>query len=138
MRNAGLKFVCRDQWLRVENTSSVWTPRYEPGAEILIPVKNAEGRYVADAETSRRARGREPGAVPVRRRRSGRRAIRTARCDDIAGICSADGRIAALMPHPEHAIDALTGPTDDGLGLSSCRLVDLAAMREASRADRAT
>ena len=37
--------------------------------------------------------------------------------NDIAGICSADGRIAALMPHPEHAIDALTGPTDDGLGM---------------------
>ena len=67
MRNAGLQFICRDQWLRVENTSTAWTTRYEPGAEILIPMKNAEGRYVADAAHAGRARGRGPGAVPLRR-----------------------------------------------------------------------
>ena len=47
IRNASLRFICRDQWLRVENTSTVWTSRFEPGAEILIPMKNAEGCYVA-------------------------------------------------------------------------------------------
>ena len=47
IRNASLRFICRDQWLRVENTSSVWTARFEPGAEILIPMKNAEGCFVA-------------------------------------------------------------------------------------------
>ncbi len=116
MRNAGLKFICRDQWLRVENTSTVWTTRYEPGAEILVPLKNAEGRYVADAETlteleaENRVLMRYVGDGPTQGNPNGS-------LNDIAGVCSADGRIAALMPHPEHAIDALTGPTDDGLGM---------------------
>jgi len=115
VRNAGLKFVCRDQWLRAENTTSVWTGRYEPGAEILIPLKNAEGRYVADADVLDELEGegrvlfRYVGDGPHQGNPNG--ALR-----DIAGICSVDGRVAGLMPHPEHAIDPLTGPTDDGLG----------------------
>ncbi len=117
LRNAGLKFVCRDQWLKAENTSSAWTSRYEPGAEILIPLKNAEGRYVAADSVLDELEGE--GRVLFRY-------IGSAGDDappnpngslhDIAGICSADGRIAGLMPHPEHAVDPLTGPTDDGLG----------------------
>ncbi|WP_188944730.1 phosphoribosylformylglycinamidine synthase subunit PurQ [Nakamurella endophytica] len=122
VRNSGLKFVCRDQWLRVENTSSPWTTRYEPGAEILVPLKNAEGRYVADRSVLDELEGEgrvlfryigggtADGPVPDTGNPNG--ALR-----DIAGICSADGRVAALMPHPEHAIDPLTGPTDDGLGI---------------------
>ncbi|MFT4127743.1 MAG: phosphoribosylformylglycinamidine synthase subunit PurQ, partial [Gordonia sp. (in: high G+C Gram-positive bacteria)] len=50
-RNAGLHFICRDQWLRVESTTTAWTSRYEPGAEILIPLKSGEGRYVAPERT---------------------------------------------------------------------------------------
>ena len=50
IRNASLRFICRDQWLRVENNSTVWTTRFEPDAEILIPMKNAEGCYVAADE----------------------------------------------------------------------------------------
>jgi phosphoribosylformylglycinamidine synthase I len=117
VRNAGLKFLCRDQWLRAENTETVWTTRYERGAEILIPMKNAEGRYVAAESVLDELEGEGRvlfryvgGAHPdVAANPNG-----SAR--DIAGICSADGRIAGLMPHPEHAIDPLTGPTDDGLG----------------------
>ena len=67
VRNAGLRFICRDQWLRVENTDSVWTSRFEPGAEILVPMKNAEGRFVAAGYGAGRTRGRRPGAVPLRR-----------------------------------------------------------------------
>ena len=117
LRNAGLKFVCRDQWLRAENTTSAWTSRYEAGAEILIPLKNAEGRYVAatsvldELEGEGRVLFRYIGSptddTPANPNGSQR---------DIAGICSADGRVAGLMPHPEHAVDSLTGPTDDGLG----------------------
>lgn len=116
MRNQGLRFICRDQWLRVENVETPWTTRYESGAEILIPMKNAEGRYVADAsviaelEAENRVLMRYVGDGPSQGNPNGS-------LNDIAGICSADGRIAALMPHPEHAIDALTGPTDDGLGM---------------------
>ena len=106
IRNASLRFICRDQWLRVENTSTTWTSRFEPDAEILIPMKNAEGCFVATEDVLDELEGEGPAQG------NPNGALR-----DIAGICSPDGRIAGLMPHPEHAIDPLTGPTDDGLGL---------------------
>lgn len=111
MRNAGLKFHCTDQALRVDRAGTAWTGRYEDGEEIVIPLKHAEGRYVApeavldELEADGRVLFRYAGGNP-------NGALR-----DIAGICSADGRIAGLMPHPEHAIDALTGPGTDGLAM---------------------
>jgi phosphoribosylformylglycinamidine synthase len=111
IRNQGLHFICRDQWLRVENTETAWTSRYEQGAEILIPMKNIDGCYVAEQSTldALEAEGRVVfryvGGNP-----NGSR-------NDIAGIRSENGRVVGLMPHPEHAIDALTGPSDDGLGM---------------------
>lgn len=116
MRNAGLKFICRDQRLRVDSTDSVWTQRYARGQKIVIPMKNAEGRYVALADDLDRLEGegrvilRYVGTPPRQGNPNG--ALR-----DIAGIRSADGRVAGLMPHPEHAIDALTGPGTDGLAM---------------------
>ncbi|GAB2715808.1 phosphoribosylformylglycinamidine synthase subunit PurQ [Nocardia thraciensis] len=110
-RNEGLHFVCRDEWLRVEQTDTAWTSRYEPGAQILVPVKNAEGRYQAapavldELEGEGRVVFRYAGANPNGSQR------------DIAGIASADGRVVGLMPHPEHATEPLTGPSDDGLGI---------------------
>ncbi|WP_132993009.1 phosphoribosylformylglycinamidine synthase subunit PurQ [Gordonia zhaorongruii] len=110
-RNEGLHFVCRDQWLRVESNTTAWTTRYELGAEILIPLKSGEGRYVASDETLEELKG------------EGRIAFTYAGDNpngsqlDIAGISSANGRVVGLMPHPEHSIEALTGPSDDGLGL---------------------
>jgi phosphoribosylformylglycinamidine synthase subunit PurQ / glutaminase len=109
VRNAGLHFVCRDQRLKVE-AETAWTADIV-GREIVVPVKNAEGRYVADAATlaeledSGRVVFRYAGGNP------------NGSLNDIAGIASADGRVVGLMPHPEHAIDRLTGPTTDGLGL---------------------
>ena len=120
--NAHRKFVCRDQWLRVENTTSTWTSRFDPDAEILIPLKNADGRYVADdstideLEAENRVLFRYIGTITPYAS-SDQHANPNGSLRDIAGICSADGKVAALMPHPEHAIDPLTGPTDDGLGL---------------------
>ncbi|AHI01917.1 phosphoribosylformylglycinamidine synthase subunit PurQ [Kutzneria viridogrisea] len=111
IRNQGLHFVCRDQWLRVENASSAWTSRYEQGAEILVPLKSGEGCYVAEKSTVDELEGegrvvfRYVGGNP------------NGSTNDIAGVSSANGRVVGLMPHPEHAIDALTGPSDDGLGL---------------------
>ncbi|MEO5832207.1 MAG: phosphoribosylformylglycinamidine synthase subunit PurQ [Nakamurella sp.] len=116
MRNAGLRFLCRDQWLRVENNETPWTTRYEKGAEILVPLKNAEGRYVADPEVIAQLEGENRVLMRYVGDGAGQ-GNPNGSLNDIAGICSADGRIAALMPHPEHAIDALTGPTDDGLGM---------------------
>lgn len=111
VRNAGLHFVCRDQRLRVESSATAWTGRYAPGAEIVVPLKSGEGRYVADASTLAELEG--DGRVVFRYLGgSPNGAVR-----DIAGIASADGRVVGLMPHPEHAIDLLTGPSTDGLAL---------------------
>ncbi|WP_067704607.1 phosphoribosylformylglycinamidine synthase subunit PurQ [Nocardia jejuensis] len=110
-RNEGLHFVCRDQWLTVENATTAWTSRYEPGAQILIPVKNAEGRFQASDAVLDELEGE--GRVVFRY--SGENPNGSQR--DIAGISSADGRIVGLMPHPEHATEPLTGPSDDGLGM---------------------
>jgi phosphoribosylformylglycinamidine synthase len=124
-RNAGMHFVCRDQWLRVENTASAWTGAFEPGAEVLIPVKHGEGRYVASAETLAELEGegrvafRYLGVGPADGNPNGS-------LNDIAGVTSADGRVVGLMPHPEHAVEALTGPSEDGLGLFVSALQSLA------------
>ncbi|WP_405488526.1 phosphoribosylformylglycinamidine synthase subunit PurQ [Nocardia sp. NBC_00511] len=110
-RNEGLHFVCRDQWLTVEQSDTAWTSRYETGAQILIPVKNAEGRFQASADVLDELEGegrvvfRYAGGNPNGSQR------------EIAGITSANRRVVGLMPHPEHATEPLTGPSDDGLGL---------------------
>ncbi|MGH3805620.1 MAG: phosphoribosylformylglycinamidine synthase subunit PurQ [Pseudonocardiaceae bacterium] len=110
-RNVGLHFVCRDQQLRVESSATAWTGRYVPGAEIVVPLKSGEGRYVADGSTLAELEG--DGRVVFRYLGgSPNGAMR-----DIAGITSADGRVVGVMPHPEHAIDPLTGPSADGLDL---------------------
>ncbi|WP_410563364.1 phosphoribosylformylglycinamidine synthase subunit PurQ [Amycolatopsis sp. cmx-4-61] len=111
IRNQGLHFICRDQWLRVENTNTAWTTRYETGAEILIPMKNIDGCYVAEQSTLDELEGE--GRVVFRYVGGNPNGSR----NDIAGIRSENGRVVGLMPHPEHAIDALTGPSDDGLGM---------------------
>ena len=111
LRNAGLHFVCRDQRLRVERTSTAWTSGYADGAEIVIPVKNMDGRFAAAKSTVDELEGE--GRVVFRYLD----ANPNGSLSDIAGISSADGRIVGLMPHPEHAIDALTGPGDDGLAM---------------------
>ena len=110
-RNVGLHFVCRDQWLKVENNSTAWTTRYDQGAEILIPLKSGEGGYVAEKSTLETLEGE--GRVVFRYAGENPNGS----LDNIAGITDARGRIVGLMPHPEHAIDALTGPSDDGLGM---------------------
>ena len=109
-RNAGLHFVCRDVWLEVATTSSAWTTRYEKGADLLIPLKSGEGRFVASDEVLDELEGED--RVVFRYRENVNGSLR-----NIAGISSANGRVVGLMPHPEHATEALTGPSDDGLGL---------------------
>ena len=110
-RNEKMHFVCRDEWLRVENNSTAWTNRFDDGAEILVPLKSGEGRYIATADTL--AELENSGRV-VFRYAAG---APNGSTGDIAGIASENGRVVGLMPHPEHAIDPLTGPSNDGLGL---------------------
>jgi phosphoribosylformylglycinamidine synthase subunit PurQ / glutaminase len=109
-RNSGLRFISRAVRVRVENTSTPWTSDYAPGQELTLVLKSGEGAYVADPatleelESSGRVLARYDGASP------------NGSAAGIAGICGEDGNVAGLMPHPEHAIDALTGPGEDGLG----------------------
>ncbi len=110
-RNAGLHFVCRDVWLEVASNSTAWTSRYEQGADLLVPLKSGEGRYVAAPAVLDELEGE--GRVVFRYRGDNPNGSMR----DIAGVSSADGRVVGLMPHPEHSTEALTGPSDDGLGL---------------------
>mgnify|MGYP000956818765 CR=1 FL=1 len=109
-RNAGLHFVCRDVWLQVASNTTAWTTRYDLGADILVPLKSGEGRYVAGEKVLDEIEGE--GRVVFRYHENPNGSLR-----DIAGISSANGRVVGLMPHPEHATEPLTGPSDDGLGL---------------------
>ncbi|WP_395309914.1 phosphoribosylformylglycinamidine synthase subunit PurQ [Mycobacterium sp. AMU20-3851] len=109
-RNEGLHFICRDVWLQVASNQTAWTTRYEDGADLLVPLKSGEGRYVAGESVLDELEGE--GRVVFRYRENLNGSMR-----GIAGVSSADGRVVGLMPHPEHATEPLTGPSDDGLGL---------------------
>jgi phosphoribosylformylglycinamidine synthase I len=112
-RNGHLHFRNRDQGLLVERADTAWTSSYAQGQTIVVPVKNGEGRYVAADADLDRLEG--DGRVVVRY--VGGNPNGSSR--DIAGVTSADGRVVGLMPHPEHAVEDLTGPSTDGLGFFS-------------------
>jgi phosphoribosylformylglycinamidine synthase subunit PurQ / glutaminase len=112
-RNGHLHFRNRDQRLRLDSVASPWLGDYQPGQEIVIPVKNGEGRYVAnevtldELEAEGRVVARYAGENPNDSMRN------------IAAIRNEAGNVVGIMPHPEHAVDALTGPSIDGLGFFS-------------------
>ena len=109
LRNAHLHFVNRDQRLRVESTATAWTSGFDAGQEIVVPVKNGEGSYYADEATLDRLEGE--GRVVARYLGSNPNgSVR-----DIAAISDESGRVVGIMPHPEHAVEDLTGPGTDGL-----------------------
>lgn len=109
-RNQGLHFHCEDTYLEVANADTAWTREFEAGQHILIPAKHGEGRFQADAETVERLE--EEGRVVFRYTDNFNGSV-----NGIAGITNEAGNVVGLMPHPEHAIDLLTGPSTDGLGL---------------------
>jgi phosphoribosylformylglycinamidine synthase subunit PurQ / glutaminase len=110
IRNDHRKFVCKEQVLVVENAATPWTANYREGQEIVIPLKNGEGGYVADEHTLDEL---EADNRVVVRYRGGNP---NGSYRDIAGITNAAGNVVGLMPHPEHAAEALTGVGTDGLG----------------------
>jgi phosphoribosylformylglycinamidine synthase I len=122
IRNDHRTFICRDQTLRVENAGTAWTNGYQEGQEIVIPLKNGEGGFVADDATLDRLEGegrvvfRYVGVNPNGSLR------------DIAGITNERGNVVGLMPHPEHAIEDLCGPGTDGLGFFTSALATLAGV----------
>lgn len=108
-RNDHQHFICRDQKLRIESTNTVWTSDYSVGQEIVIPLKNGEGGYVASKETLDELEG-EGRVIATYLEGNPNGSYR-----NIAGISNATGNVVGLMPHPEHAVERLTGPSLDGL-----------------------
>ena len=121
IRNDIRRFVCRDQWLRVENVTTAWTNQYQPRQEILIPLKNGEGGFVADERTLDVLEGE--GRVVARYLHDNPNGSYR----DIAGICNEQGNVVGLMPHPEHAVEPLTGPTTDGRAFFTSVMTGLVA-----------
>jgi len=109
VRNDHRKFVCRDQHLRIERTTTAWTSQYADGEEIVVPLKNGEGGFVAGGATLDRLEGE--GRVVARYLRTNPNGSYR----DIAGISNASGTVVGLMPHPEHAVEPIFGPGTDGL-----------------------
>jgi phosphoribosylformylglycinamidine synthase len=109
-RNAGLRFIHADVRLTVTGATTPWTSGFADGQPLTVPIKNGEGAFVADEATLDELE------------RAGRVVVRytdgapNGSSRDIAGIRNAEGNVVGLMPHPEHAIDPLTGPSADGLG----------------------
>lgn len=114
--NDHLHFICRDQKLRVENAETAWTVDYDAGQEINIPLKNMDGRYVADERTldMLEAEGRVAFRYLARGAAADGYGNPNGSMRDIAGISNEAGNVVGLMPHPEHAVEPLigTGRTD--------------------------
>jgi phosphoribosylformylglycinamidine synthase len=132
IRNDHRKFNCVDQRLRVETTATAWTGAYATGQDIVVPLKNGEGGYIADDATLDRLEGE--GRVVVRY--VGDNPNGSYR--GIAGIANERGNVVGLMPHPEHAIETLTGPSTDGLGFFTSVLSALVHDREWNTTRNAT
>jgi phosphoribosylformylglycinamidine synthase I len=122
IRNDVRTFVCRDQDLRVESIDTTWTSEFTVGQQITIVLKNGEGGFVADDETLRRIEGQ--GQVVFRYVNGNPNGS----FHDIAGLCNERGNVVGLMPHPEHNIELLTGPSLDGRPFFTSVLNFLAAM----------
>jgi phosphoribosylformylglycinamidine synthase len=105
MRNAGLSFVCRPVPLKVENSQSLFTARYDSGETVIFPVAHHDGNYQADGETLDRLEGE--GRVAFRYLDEVNGSARR-----IAGILNPAGNVLGLMPHPERVIESAHGATD--------------------------
>ena len=114
MRNAALKFMCREVWLRVERSDTPYSRRYNAGDVIRVPVAHGEGNYIADSETVARIEGdgrvlfrytAPDGALDPKWNYNGA-------TNAIAGILSEKFNVLGLMPHPENHVDPVVGPVD--------------------------
>jgi phosphoribosylformylglycinamidine synthase len=119
-RNRDLEFVCRDVGIRVERDDTLFTSRCAPGQELTIPVKHGEGSWYADEELYEELDA--AGQLVLRYAEDCNGSV-----GDVAGVCNAERNVLGLMPHPEHAVDPLLGPSDGALLLAA--LVDAARER---------
>ncbi|WCZ33155.1 phosphoribosylformylglycinamidine synthase subunit PurQ [Corynebacterium massiliense] len=118
-RNVGLHFHCEDIFLEVASDKTAWTGELTEGEKIHIPAKHGEGRFQAAPETIEKLE--KEGQVVFRYTDNFNGSL-----GDIAGITNEAGNVVGLMPHPEHAIDTLTGPSTDGLKLFTSALATVA------------
>jgi phosphoribosylformylglycinamidine synthase len=107
VRNAGLRFVCREVRLRIENNRTFFTNRMKQGAVVSCPVAHGEGNYICDAETLARLEGEGRVVFRYVEGTNPNGAIA-----DIAGIVNETGNVVGMMPHPENMIEPLHGKTD--------------------------
>jgi phosphoribosylformylglycinamidine synthase subunit PurQ / glutaminase len=107
VRNAGLRFVCREVRLKIENNTTYFTNKMAKGAIVTCPVAHGEGNYICDADTLKTLEGE--GRVVFRYAEG---TNPNGAMNDIAGIVSADGNVIGMMPHPENMIESLHGKTD--------------------------
>ena len=105
MRNAGIRFVCRNVALTVANSQSLFTRGYQPGQRITVPVAHHDGNYTADPGTLDRLEGE--GRVAFRYAEPVNGSAR-----DIAGVLDASGKVLGMMPHPERMIERAHGGSD--------------------------
>ena len=119
-KNAGLKFLCRPERLRVETGGTALSTGIEVGTELTIPINHFEGNYTCEPETLAELRGDDRVVFRYVDNPNGS-------VDDIAGICSAGRNVVGLMPHPERASHPLLGSTD-GLPLLRSLLVTAGAL----------
>ncbi|HEY1093164.1 MAG TPA: phosphoribosylformylglycinamidine synthase subunit PurQ [Glycomyces sp.] len=129
VRNAHLRYRNRPARLRVETSRTAWTRLYQPGAEVVFPAKHGEGRYVADEAVLDELEAQ--GRVVFRYLDNPNGSMR-----DIAGVTNEAGNVVGLMPHPEHAVDELTGPSADGLGIVASVLAHLTGAADTSGVSR--
>ena len=118
--NEQLQFVCRDVRIRVENPHTPFTTRCEHGQELVVPVKHGDGNWYAPPEVVEELEAN--GQVVLRYAEDCNGSVA-----DVAGVTNREGNVLGLMPHPEHAVDALLGSTDGAVLLGS--LVDAARDR---------
>lgn len=105
MRNAGLKFICREVGLRVASADSAFTAGYDKGQEIRLPVAHHDGNYQIDAEGLAKLKANDQIALRYAPAINGS-------VDDIAGVLSDNRRVLGMMPHPERAMEVAHGNTD--------------------------
>ena len=108
-RNEELHFICRPELITITNTKTAWTNFFQPGAELVIPIKNGEGCYQVAPESLPKLE--DKGLIVARYNNNPNGSV-----NDIAAISNEAGNVVGIMPHPEHAVDGLVGAGVDGLG----------------------
>ncbi|WDH83242.1 phosphoribosylformylglycinamidine synthase subunit PurQ [Paenibacillus urinalis] len=105
LRNTGMKFVCHDSVLQVENNNTPFTSEYELGEEIIIPIAHGEGNYYCDEETLEKLKTNNQIVFTYKNNPNGS-------LNNIAGVSNERGNVVGMMPHPERAVNEVLGTTD--------------------------